>query len=301
MIYPERLVSARARGFTLIEVLVVVAIIALLVSILIPSLAAAREQARSARCLANLKALGVASTAYINAERDRFCWGRLWGTSGIIASNYFGGKRGKGESGTFDIYKPGGSLDFPAAERPLNRYVIASKAGNASDLHVYECPSDKGVRSRSIPLAKPSKATAYEVTGTSYQANVIWDVYAYVIENANRERRIQLADSIVRIFQRKGPSRAILIQEDPCDVALGGMFYGWPLDLKIDTWHGKVNRHNLLFLDGHATPMFIEPKKNQDHKVGVTSFQVCPPSSLPSPSCQGGTGEWIARHDYGEQ
>ncbi|MBI4580927.1 MAG: type II secretion system protein [Planctomycetes bacterium] len=42
-------------GFTLIEVLVVVAIIALLVSILLPSLKAAREQARSAVCLSNLK------------------------------------------------------------------------------------------------------------------------------------------------------------------------------------------------------------------------------------------------------
>jgi prepilin-type N-terminal cleavage/methylation domain-containing protein len=51
-------------GFTLIEVLVVVAIIATLVAILLPSLAAAREQAKSARCLSYLREQGIAALAY---------------------------------------------------------------------------------------------------------------------------------------------------------------------------------------------------------------------------------------------
>lgn len=57
-------IPARVKGFTLIEVLVVVAIIALLVSILLPSLKRAREMARRAVCLSNLHQQGLGMNAY---------------------------------------------------------------------------------------------------------------------------------------------------------------------------------------------------------------------------------------------
>ncbi|MBK9120505.1 MAG: prepilin-type N-terminal cleavage/methylation domain-containing protein [Phycisphaerales bacterium] len=56
-------------GFTLIELLVVVAIIALLISILLPSMAAAREQTRSVKCLANLRSIGQGITMYAQDQR----------------------------------------------------------------------------------------------------------------------------------------------------------------------------------------------------------------------------------------
>ncbi len=63
--------TARApRAFTLIEVLVVVAIIALLVAILLPSLSAARRQAKTAACAVNLRTIGHALVYYLEANQD---------------------------------------------------------------------------------------------------------------------------------------------------------------------------------------------------------------------------------------
>ncbi len=60
---------AAARAFTLIELLVVLAIVALLIGVLLPSLAGARDSARSVVCLSRLRTLGQTTAMY--AERHR--------------------------------------------------------------------------------------------------------------------------------------------------------------------------------------------------------------------------------------
>jgi prepilin-type N-terminal cleavage/methylation domain-containing protein/prepilin-type processing-associated H-X9-DG protein len=63
--------NREARGFTLLELLVVVAIIAVLVAILLPSLQKAREMARTTTCSTKLRSIGTAILMYANEFNDR--------------------------------------------------------------------------------------------------------------------------------------------------------------------------------------------------------------------------------------
>src|SRR5690554_4144515 len=82
--------KVRKSAFTLIELLVVIAIIAILAAILFPVFARARENARRASCMSNLKQIGLGFMQYIQDYDERLPYGKLEDVNGdAIGETYW--------------------------------------------------------------------------------------------------------------------------------------------------------------------------------------------------------------------
>ncbi len=83
---PVKLMSKKA--FTLLELLVIIAILSLLMAVLLPALGSAREQGKSVMCLSNLKQLAIAAESYTSNNDGYYPIAYMYKMNGSVFISY---------------------------------------------------------------------------------------------------------------------------------------------------------------------------------------------------------------------
>jgi prepilin-type N-terminal cleavage/methylation domain-containing protein/prepilin-type processing-associated H-X9-DG protein len=257
-----RIRSRHSRGFTLIEVLVVVAIIALLVSILLPSLRVAREQSRSLLCSTNLKTVGHGGLYYVQANRDYLPGAGSWPE--LIAPYIHKERRGS----TLNIDQVLASGEYLAK---METYLCPDDLKFITSGMVFKTlPTGELVRAvyalsygfnsyLSYPFSNPAaarKGASFSAYGVNPQITTGVDGRTRVFRNLNKITSVARQNDIVMVTDAG--------QDDLWVTRYADLAWDWDADtdppgnasnLGMLEVHHRVS-NNFLFADGH-----VETKK----------------------------------------
>jgi prepilin-type processing-associated H-X9-DG protein len=234
---PCRRAQPPRRAFTLVEVLSVVGVISLLVAMLFPTLAGARESANRTKCLSNLRQLGLAFTMYLNEHGGRFP-----------------------RPAQHLVERPEDWIHYqPGRDRELG--VLARYASRPFDPRLYRCPSDD--------VASHITSASMNPLGPGLRYDYSYAVNEYICRLWPKPT--------LRITQVRNASEKILIIDESAATIDDGCWAWQPEqgqdrnvlasrhDRKADK--PKVptyGRGNVAFADGHAE--YIEREKSFEQR-----------------------------------
>lgn len=277
-------------AFTLLELLIVVSIIGLLLSILLPALKRAREQARQAVCTSRLKSIATASLVYATGDAQEQCVPIHPGVpmlQGDRGAHEWGGKSGGGlpVSGTDPVESVWGTAyGRGPASRPLNSLVCKSGfvdfvndpgpgqghwlSDFQLELPLFRCPNDRGYTGHHYQSWKQSGLTSYDHFGNSYAANAFWAGSPRSMLSGAPRPIVTMSPFLSPVSRVGNPAKTIYFVEN------AGRFgwhvnYWWagslpesaagpyplvkvPFANTIRGWHGRLFHFTASFVDGHA-------------------------------------------------
>jgi prepilin-type processing-associated H-X9-DG protein/prepilin-type N-terminal cleavage/methylation domain-containing protein len=231
-------------GFTLVELLVVIGIIAVLIAILLPALNKARVAGKTVQCLSNLRQIGQASTFYSDTYKGVIVFPQdLAGSAGRYNGEFVNDPTSRNKTVFW----------FQFLSMNINR-----KSGRTTSSHVFtKCPEWQGLNlgTGSEDHSKPGYGMSRRWFSPDFR-----DYYTIPdAQNAGLDgqgRPVTRPAPPWKITQVKHPSERIVFG-DSKNTWLDPATTGW--DLVAPTASGDIKRHgkraNYLFADGHAASL----------------------------------------------
>jgi prepilin-type N-terminal cleavage/methylation domain-containing protein/prepilin-type processing-associated H-X9-DG protein len=241
--------NGSTKGFTLIELLIVIAIIAMLVSILLPSLSRAKEQARTAVCLANLKGVGSAMSGYAARQNDALPPDRITRAGERMYWVHLLTETGSIEDYSQDDYA---IPDQPSALRCPNEITKLFQYGDYAP--------DWGIGRSKAFRDNPGRATVIDLEWLDRNGDTVYYVHtSYAINGGNTESKLFAwpkqpphkrvggicGDDVVRTSEFiNSPSRVMSVHD--------GAYTHMSGHDGIHVRHNFGTLVNILFCDGRA-------------------------------------------------